>query len=84
MKFVSMICQLKPQFVGLKSRGHLKANAPYRGNWCDRLDIAMPRPRKPASPFLYLNSSPEIIRLVVMMYGPIGLGRVFETMARFR
>ena len=28
----------------------------------------MPRPRKPASPFRYLNSSPEVIRLVVMMY----------------
>ena len=28
----------------------------------------MPRPRKPASPFLYFNSSPEVIRLVVMMY----------------
>ena len=28
----------------------------------------MPRPLKPASPFRYFNSSPEIIRLVVMMY----------------
>lgn len=28
----------------------------------------MPRPRKPVSPFRYFNSSPEIIRLVVMMY----------------
>jgi len=28
----------------------------------------MPRPKKPASPFRYFNSSPEIIRLVVMMY----------------
>jgi len=28
----------------------------------------MPRPRKPDSPFRYFNSSPEIIRLVVMMY----------------
>jgi hypothetical protein len=26
------------------------------------------RPRKPASPFRYFNSSPEVIRLVVMMY----------------
>ena len=26
------------------------------------------RARKPASPFRYFNSSPEIIRLVVMMY----------------
>src|ERR671910_124200 len=28
----------------------------------------MPRPRKPASPFRYFNSSPEVIRLVVVMY----------------
>jgi putative transposase len=28
----------------------------------------MPRPRKPDSPFRYFNSSPEIIRLAVMMY----------------
>ena len=28
----------------------------------------MPRRRKPASPFRYFNSSPEVIRLVVMMY----------------
>ncbi len=28
----------------------------------------MPRPRVPASPFRYFNSSPELIRLVVMMY----------------
>ena len=28
----------------------------------------MPRPRKPYSPFRYFNSSPEVIRLVVMMY----------------
>ena len=28
----------------------------------------MPRKRKPASPFRYCNSSPEVIRLVVMMY----------------
>jgi putative transposase len=28
----------------------------------------MPRPRKPASPFRYFNSSPEMIRLVVLMY----------------
>jgi putative transposase len=27
----------------------------------------MPRPRKPQSPFRYFNSSPEVIRLVVMM-----------------
>ncbi len=28
----------------------------------------MPRPRKPASPFRYFNSSPEVIWLVVLMY----------------
>ena len=28
----------------------------------------MPRPRTPTSPFRYFNSSPEVIRLVVMMY----------------
>ena len=28
----------------------------------------MPRPRRPASPFRYFNSSPVVIRLVVMMY----------------
>jgi putative transposase len=28
----------------------------------------MPRPRVPASPFRYFNSSPEVIRLAVMMY----------------
>jgi len=28
----------------------------------------MPRPGEPASPFRHFNSSPEIIRLVVMMY----------------
>jgi putative transposase len=28
----------------------------------------MPRPRKPANSFRYFHSSPEVIRLVVMMY----------------
>ena len=28
----------------------------------------MPRPKKPSSPFRYFNSSPEIIRLAVLMY----------------
>ena len=38
----------------------------------------MPRPRKPASPFRYFNSSPEVIRLVVMMYvrSPLSLRNV--------
>jgi putative transposase len=28
----------------------------------------MPRPCKPASPFRYFNSLPEVIRLMVLMY----------------
>ena len=28
----------------------------------------MPRPKRPANPFRYFNSSPEVIRLVVTMY----------------
>ena len=27
----------------------------------------MPRPREPASPFRYFNSSPEVIQIVVLM-----------------
>ncbi|MXP08944.1 IS6 family transposase [Pseudoblastomonas halimionae] len=43
----------------------------------------MPRPRKPASPFRYFNSSPEIIRLVVMMYVrfPLSLRNVEDLLA---
>ena len=33
-----------------------------------RYQLVITRPRKPASPFHYFNSSPEVIRLVVMMY----------------
>ena len=38
----------------------------------------MARPRKPPSRFRYFNSSPEIIRLVVMMYVkfPLSLPKV--------
>ena len=32
----------------------------------------MPRRRKPASPFRYFNSSPEVIRLAVLMYVKCG------------
>jgi putative transposase len=41
----------------------------------------MPRSRQPASPFRYFNSSPEVIRLVVVMYVrfPLSL-RNFEDM----
>ena len=43
----------------------------------------MPRLRKPASPFRYFNSSPEIIRLVVMMYVrfPLSLRNVEDLLA---
>ena len=43
----------------------------------------MPRPRKPASPFRYFNSSPEVIRLVVMMYVrfPLSLRNVEDLLA---
>lgn len=33
----------------------------------------MTRPRKPPSPFRYFNSSPEVIRLMVMMYARLPL-----------
>ncbi|MEP5295355.1 MAG: IS6 family transposase [Paracoccaceae bacterium] len=43
----------------------------------------MPRPRKPATPFRYFNSSPEVIRLVVMMYVrfPLSLRNVEDLLA---
>ena len=43
----------------------------------------MPRPKKTASPFRYFNSSPEIIRLVVMMYVrlPLSLRNVEDLLA---
>src|SRR6476659_7977514 len=43
----------------------------------------MPRPRKPESPFRYFTSSPEIIRLVVMMYVrfPLSLRNVEDLLA---
>ena len=43
----------------------------------------MPRPRKSASPFRYFNSSPEVIRLVVMMYVryPLSLRNVEDLLA---
>ena len=42
----------------------------------------MPRPRKPASPFKYFNSSPEVILLVVMMYVrfPLSLRNVEDSL----
>ena len=43
----------------------------------------MPRPRKPASPFRYFHSSPEVIRLVVMLYVrfPLSLRNVEDLLA---
>ena len=43
----------------------------------------MPRPKKPHSPFRYFNSSPEVIRLVVMMYVrfPLSLRNVEDLLA---
>ena len=43
----------------------------------------MPRPRKTASPFRYFNSSPEVIRLVVMLYVrfPLSLRNVEDLLA---
>jgi hypothetical protein len=46
--------------------GIVKPNAPAVN--VARLGGGMPRPRKPASSFRYFNSSPEVIRLVVLMY----------------
>ena len=43
----------------------------------------MPRPRVPASPFRYFNSSPEVIRLAVMLYVkyPLSLRNVEDLLA---
>lgn len=43
----------------------------------------MPRPKKPANPFRYFNSSPEVIRLVVTMYVrfPLSLRNVEDLLA---
>src|SRR3954447_2416840 len=43
----------------------------------------MPRPRKPASPFRYFNSSPEVIRLAVLLYVkyPLSLRNVEDLLA---
>ena len=40
--------------------------------------IGMPLPRKPANPFRYFHSSPEVIRLAVMLYArfPLSLRNV--------
>lgn len=43
----------------------------------------MPRPKKRHSPFRYFNSSPQVIRLVVMMYVrfPLSLRNVEDLLA---
>lgn len=46
----------------------------------------MSRPRKPAGPFRYFNSSPAVIRLVEMMYirFPLSLERRSAALAEWR
>ena len=48
--------------------------------------MPMPRPRKPALPFRYFHSSPEVIRLVVMMYVrlPLSLRNVEDLLFEWR
>ena len=43
----------------------------------------MPRPRQPASPFRYFSSSPEVIRLAVLLYVkyPLSLRNVQDLLA---
>jgi putative transposase len=43
----------------------------------------MPRPHQPASPFRYFNSSPEVIRLAVLLYVkyPLSLRNVEDLLA---
>ena len=43
----------------------------------------MPRPRQPVSPFRYFNSSPEVIRLAVLLYVkyPLSLRNVEDLLA---
>lgn len=48
--------------------GSVKGIAPLAGQVAEAQGRAMPRQRKPANPFRYFHSSPEVIRLVVMMY----------------
>ena len=49
-------------------RGPVKANAPIVGISGKTWGGAMPRPRKPANPFRYFRSLPEVIRMVEMLY----------------
>ena len=46
----------------------------------------MPRPRVPASPFRYFNSSPEVIRLAVLLYVkyPLSLRNVEDLLGSAR
>ena len=48
--------------------GSCQTNCTLLNLWGDWLARRMPRRRKPASPFKRFNSSPEVIRLVVMIY----------------
>ena len=46
--------------------GSVSANVPSR--WRHGYGSSMPRLRTPPNPFRWFDSSPEVIRLVVMMY----------------
>jgi len=64
------------------SRGSVRANAPF-GKVAEGNGVCMPRPRKPASPFRCFNSSPEVIRLVVMMYALASFDRLVRGVSEF-
>ncbi len=74
-------CVLSIDVEPTVSEGPVRANAPAGKKL--RAGVWMPRPRKPTSPFRYFNSSPEIIRLVVMMYVrfPLSLRNVEDLLA---
>lgn len=48
--------------------GTVKATAPDGDEVADGVGQGMPQPRKAANPFRYFHSSPEVVRLVVMLY----------------
>jgi hypothetical protein len=69
--------------VATAAKGTVIANAPASETRLIGQGRLMRRPKKPASPFRYFNSSPEIIRLVVMMYVrfPLSLRNVEDLLA---
>ena len=56
------------RFCQIGVAGSVKGIAPDGLEAGGRVGVGMPRPRKPANPFRYFHSSPEVIRLVVLMY----------------